>query len=125
VGELIKLELAYSDSLPLNIPLPKDKRLQAACLQVLADPAARLSLEALAETAGASSKTLSRLCQKELGMSFATWRRRVRFAEALEQLEQGASVKQAAGKAGYDSPSAFSHAFHQHFGQSPSAFHGS
>lgn len=122
VAELIKLELDHADCLPLNIPLPQDKRLQGVCLHVLSAPASQASLDDLAADAGASAKTLARLCQKELGMGFAEWRRRVRFAEALEHLGQGASVKVAATRAGYVRPSAFTHAFRQQFGLPPSAF---
>lgn len=122
VADLIKLELDHTGCLPLNIPLPQDKRLQSVCLHVLSSPASRASLDDLALDAGASAKTLARLSQKELGMGFAEWRRRVRFAEALEHLGQGASVKVASAKAGYDRPSAFAHAFRQQFGLPPSAF---
>ena len=122
IADLITTELAGASALPLNIPLPRDSRLQQVCQRVLADPALNLSLDELAEDTAASSKTLARLCKTELGMPFSAWRRRVRFSKAFELLQDGQSIKQVASRCGYDSPSAFTFAFKREFGISPTMF---
>jgi AraC-like DNA-binding protein/quercetin dioxygenase-like cupin family protein len=122
VAELISMELNRATALPLNIPLPRDKRLQQVCQQLLSDPSITLSLEQLADQTAASSKTLARLCLNELGMSFSVWRRRIRFAKALELLGRDQPMKRVARECGYESPSAFTYAFRKEFGASPTDF---
>ncbi|MEO1494574.1 MAG: helix-turn-helix transcriptional regulator [Pseudomonadota bacterium] len=122
MADLISTELEDAEALPLNVPLPRDRRLQQICQLLLKDPSIRLSLDQLADNAAASSKTLARLCIKELGMSFSVWRRRVRFAKALELLGRGRSMKLISRQCGYESPSAFTFAFRKQFGTSPTEF---
>lgn len=122
IAVLIRTELVRSEALPLNIPMPRDVRLHRLCQRLLSDPSTKLSLEQLADGSGASSKTLTRLCSKELGMSFSAWRRRVRFSRALEALGSNQSIKQTARNSGYESPSAFAYAFRKEFGVPPSEF---
>ena len=124
IAELIRMELAVATALPLNIPLPRDGRLQQVCQRLLADPSILLSLEELSEHTAASSKTLARLCKSELGMSFSVWRRRVRFSKAFELLGSNHSIKEVARQCGYESPSAFTFAFKREFGTSPTDFRG-
>ena len=122
LAELISNELAAAEAVPLNIPLPRDRRLQQICQLLLNDPSIRLSLDQLADSTAASPKTLARLCTRELGMSFSVWRRRVRFAKALELLGRGHPMKFVARQCGYESPSAFTYAFRKQFGTSPTEF---
>lgn len=122
IAELITTELASATALPLNIPLPRDARLQKVCQQLLADPSTVMSLEELSERTGASPKTLARLCKTDLGMTFSVWRRRVRFSKAFELLGSNHSIKEVASKCGYESPSAFTFAFKKEFGASPTDF---
>ena len=122
IAELICSELNRAAALPLNIPLPRDTRLQQVCQQLLIDPSITLSLEQFADQTAASSKTLARLCMNELGMSFSVWRRRVRFAKALELLGRDQPMKRVARECGYESPSAFTFAFRKEFGASPTEF---
>ncbi|MEM7172948.1 MAG: helix-turn-helix transcriptional regulator [Pseudomonadota bacterium] len=120
VAQLISLELERAEALPLNTPLPRDPRLQRLCLRLMENPALNGSLEQLADSTGASAKTLARLCGKELGMGFSEWRRRVRFATAIELLERGEAVKSVAERCGYASASAFTFAFKKEFAALPS-----
>ncbi|UWQ29250.1 helix-turn-helix domain-containing protein [Leisingera sp. M523] len=122
IAALIRIELIEAEALPLNIPLPRDERLRRVCQRLMNDPSTTLPLEQLADDAGASSKTLARLCARELGMSFSAWRRRVRFSKAMELLDGGQPTKQVARSCGYDSPSAFTYAFRKEFGVPPSGF---
>ncbi len=120
LASLIAHELRAAPALALHAPLPTDPRLQRVCAALLADPANRYSLEAWATDAGASARTLARLFQSELGMSFGAWRQRVRFQGALEALSAGASIAQVAHAHGYQSPSAFTSAFGKAMGFAPS-----
>jgi len=122
IAALIATELQAAAALPLNIPLPRDARLQQVCQRLLSDPSVSLSLEQLAGEAAASAKTLARLCTRELGMSFSVWRRRVRFSKAFELLERNRPMKEVARSCGYASPSAFTVAFRREYGAAPTAF---
>lgn len=122
IAELIGIEMQAAEALPLNVPLPRDPRLQRLCLRLMEDPSQSASLERLAEDLGASAKTLARLCNRDLGMGFGAWRRRIRFAAALELLERGTPVKSVAARCGYASASAFSYAFRREFGIAPTGF---
>jgi len=122
IARLIEDEIDRASELPLSVPLPRDPRLQRICAAVLADPADRRSLDAWSGTAGASARTLARLFERDLGISFGEWRRRLRFHRAVEQLSGGASIARVAQACGYRSPSAFSAAFHSFVGTPPSRF---
>ncbi|MES0882714.1 AraC family transcriptional regulator [Roseibium sp. SCP14] len=120
IAELIAIELERCETLPLSIPLPTDPRLQKFCIKIMENPSLNASFEQLAENTGASSKTLARLCSRQLGMSLGEWRRRVRFASAMELLAKGTPIKVAASLCGYASAAAFTHAFRKEFRIRPS-----
>ncbi len=118
---LILSEIARARRLSLMIPMPHDARLLRVCNALLSGPANRLTLDGWAETAGASMRTLARLFESELGMSFAAWRQRVRFHNALEAIIAGEPISEVALRNGYQSASAFTAAFHRTMGEPPSA----
>ena len=120
IARMIEQEIELAKALSLHAPLPRDPRLQRLCAELLADPSDRRTLDGWSEVAGASARTLARLFERDLGMSFVQWRRRVRFQSALEALSQGVPVSVVARLHGYRSPSAFSAAFHKATGHAPS-----
>lgn len=122
LSALILDEVARSATLPIRIALPSDKRLKALCATLMADPASPLTLEEWAQRAGASSRTLARLFERDLGMSFSQWRQQVRLAHAAALITRGLPLSMVAAELGYASQSAFSAMFRKTFGQSPSAF---
>ncbi len=124
IARLIEEEIGRARELALSVPLPADARLQRLCAQLLADPSDRRTLTAWSEVAGASPRTLARLFESDLGMSFNTWRQRIRFHNALEALSNGAPISRVARDHGYRSASAFSSAFHKVMGQPPSKVSG-
>ncbi|WP_343735153.1 helix-turn-helix domain-containing protein [Acidovorax sp.] len=69
-----------------------------------------------------SPRTLSRLCQAELGSSFAQWRQQAGLVYALEALARGATVSQVADTLGYATPSNFIAMFRRVFGTSPARY---
>ncbi len=122
LSALILDELARSTTLPIRVALPGDKRLKALCETLIADPASPLTLDDLAKQVGASSRTLSRLFERELGMTFSQWRQQVRLAHAAPLIARGLPLSRVAAELGYASQSAFSAMFKKTFGQSPSSF---
>jgi AraC-like DNA-binding protein/mannose-6-phosphate isomerase-like protein (cupin superfamily) len=118
---LIVSEIARAPRLPLVIPMPRDPRLRRICTQLLTDPSDRRTFEAWAEIAGASARTLARLFESELNLTFTEWRQRVRFHNALEAIARDVPIERIARDNGYRSPSAFAAAFRTIMGQAPTA----
>ena len=121
IAALILLEIGHARHLSLMLPMPRDPRLASVCAALLRDPANGMTLEQWAEAAGASPRTLARLFPREVGLSFAVWRQRVRFHNALEALAGGDPVARVAERNGYRSASAFTEAFRRVMGQLPTA----
>jgi AraC-like DNA-binding protein len=121
---LAMLELYQAEDPATFIPLPQEPRCRRAAAIVLADPTRPHEIEALARSVGTSARTLSRLFLAETQMNFRSWCQRARMAAAIERLsvQRDVPVKQLAAELGYASFSAFSHAFRQVTGKSPSEF---
>jgi len=83
-----------------------------------------LSIEAIAEQVELSAFHFQRLFFSILGESVADYirRRRLERGALLLRQQPGSSVIDIALAAGFENHSAFSRAFRNHFGQSPSAF---
>jgi AraC-like DNA-binding protein/mannose-6-phosphate isomerase-like protein (cupin superfamily) len=122
--KLAMLELRRADDSATFIPLPQEPRCRRAAEIVLADPAAPHELDAVAEKIGTSARTLSRLFAAQTQLSFKSWCQRARIAAAIEWLstDTNVSIKQVAGELGYASIPAFSHAFRQVTGRTPTQF---
>jgi AraC-like DNA-binding protein len=120
VTRLILEELRLARSAASPIPMPQDARLLRLCRRVLADPSLHLTLDRLAGEVGGCSKTIARLFDRELGMSFRKWRELVQIANAIAHLAQGVPVKVAASTLGY-TPSAFSVMLRRGTGVTPQA----
>jgi AraC-like DNA-binding protein len=121
---LVMLELHQAEDSATFIPLPHEPRCRRAADIVLADPTGSHEIETLARNVGTSARTLSRLFASETQLSFKSWCQRARIAAAIERLSAntGASVKQLAADLGYASVPAFSHAFRQVTGKTPTEF---
>jgi AraC-like DNA-binding protein len=92
------------------------------CHRLLDDASRPETIERLAAFAGASSRTLARLFERELTMTFGRWRHQVRLARALSRLTAGEAVKSVARDAGYSSSSAFTAMFRRILGASPTRY---
>ena len=124
-GRLMRLildELHALPELPLHLPEPADPRLRRIYQALQEDPANSSTLSEWATQLDLNSKTLQRLFQRTLGMSFGQWRQQVRLLHGLERLATGEKIIEVALALGYDSPSAFSAMFRRQFGQPPSRF---
>jgi AraC family transcriptional regulator len=82
-----------------------------------------LTREVLADVAGYSIPHFHRIFTAQLGENIASYVRRVRLERAGRKLRMGAvDITQVALAAGYDTHTAFSRAFKQQYGLSPSQF---
>jgi AraC-like DNA-binding protein len=121
---LILRELHQAEDPTTFIPLPHEARCRRAAELVLADPSGAHEIDDLAAQVGTSARTLSRLFSAETQLSFKSWCQRARIAAGIERLSMNpkASLKQLAADLGYASLSAFSHAFRQVTGKTPTEF---
>jgi AraC-like DNA-binding protein len=117
--ELTLIEIARLETLALSVRMPRDQRLLKLCSALLEHPEDTRSLDQLADRIGASSRTLRRLFQEELGMSFAVWRQQARLMEAYARLAEGQAVGRIAADLGYAAPSAFIAMFKRATGHPP------
>jgi AraC-like DNA-binding protein/quercetin dioxygenase-like cupin family protein len=107
IAALIRMELTSLDILPLHLPWPKNKSLRQLCAAMRKNPGLRNNGEVLADSIGVSKRTLERMFQKELGMTFSTWRTHLLLLEAQVRLAHGHSSQRIAKALGYESQSAF------------------
>jgi AraC-like DNA-binding protein len=84
-----------------------------------AQPGDTRSLPELAQAVHTTERTLMRRCQRDLGMTFAEWRQRLRVVRAMPLLEAGQTVETIALDLGYGSASAFITMFKKLTGSTP------
>lgn len=119
---LILAELHGLQSLPLELPMPRDAALRAICQRLLDSPGDIRPLADWARIAHLSGRTLARRFQDQTGLSFGAWRQQARLLEAMGRLGAGEPVTQVALDLGYESVSAFSAMFRRAAGTSPSHY---
>jgi len=119
LARLILSELAAMETVPIAVPWPRDRRLQALCADVMARPGSLRRLDDYALDAGASARTLIRLFPRETGLHYRQWVQQVHLAHAFEMLARGESVGAVAQALGYASPSAFTSMFRKLLGKTP------
>jgi AraC-like DNA-binding protein len=122
LARLILSELTAMKTVPIAVPWPRDRRLQALCTEILARPGNPRRLDELALDAGASARTLIRLFPKETGLHYRQWVQQVHLAHAFEMLARGESVGTVARTLGYASPSAFTSMFRRLLGRTPQQY---
>jgi AraC-like DNA-binding protein len=123
VTDLILSQLRRVRPLPGALPWPRaGSSVTVLCEALYADPADARGPEAWGRELGMSERTLARRFEAEMGMSFRSWRRRLRLFKAIELLGGGLDVTQTAMELGYGSTSAFVYAFRTEMGCSPQAY---
>ena len=122
--KIVMLELHRAEDSATFIPLPQEARCRRAADIVLAAPNAAHDIDTLAQRVGTSARTLSRLFAAETQLSFKSWCQRARIAAAIQKIsvDPTLSMKQIAAELGYASVPAFSHAFRQVTGKTPTEF---
>jgi AraC-like DNA-binding protein len=107
---------------PLQLPEPRDDRLQAVARLLYEQPGSTASLSGLGQAIGASGRTLSRLFHDELGMTFYQWRTQLRVYHALVLLADGHDTTYVAHACGWANPSGFIAAFTGIIGITPGRY---
>ena len=82
------------------------------------------TVQELAERFRFPVRSLSRLCQKEIGQSLRDYLYTLRMEKAAQSLrvDRSKSIEQVATEAGFTKQGAFSGAFREWSGQTPSAY---
>ncbi|WP_417885415.1 helix-turn-helix domain-containing protein [Zunongwangia sp.] len=109
--------------LPVVLPTTENEILRPILKYIHQNIEKPLNLEGIAYEFGQSSRTLSRLFQKNMEMSFLQYVKLTRIIKSMELLLQSElSITQIAFSCGYNSLSAFSYAFQQIVHRSPINF---
>ncbi|CAH0649783.1 helix-turn-helix transcriptional regulator [Pseudomonas juntendi] len=117
---LILNELSAARRIHAFVPTPSHPRLRAWCEGFLQDPAQDLTLAQCGAQLNLSARSVARLFQRELGMSYGEWRARARVMLSQQCLAQGQPILNVALEHGYQSASAFTAMFKRILGYAPS-----
>jgi AraC-like DNA-binding protein len=122
VSPLLHSLLVAASTVPLDVPFPRSPVLARKCLDFLAAPSARDTIEVWRSELGMGRRAFTRAFRRETGLSFTVWRQRACLMAALPRLAAGEPVTAIALDIGYDSPAAFSTMFRRLLGVSPSRY---
>lgn len=105
------------------LPTSQHVRLKPVLAYLIAHISEQITLHEIAEHFGFSERTLSRLFQLELSISFLQYLKQLRMVKAVEfMLQTDLTLSQIAYATGYQSISAFSNTFYQFTNMRPSQF---
>ncbi|MFG0605466.1 helix-turn-helix transcriptional regulator [Vibrio mimicus] len=105
-----------------QLPLPTNRRFKAFRKQLMQATFLVPDLISLANSVGASSKTVTRLFKAETGMSYQEWKQQWRLLKAIELLSKEMPVNQVSDWLSFSSDSAFIAFFKKQTGQTPLCF---
>lgn len=122
---LVRVLIDQLQSMPTehyDFPIPAEPRLKAIAQALMAAPDDRRTVAQWADEYAMSERTLARLVQNEIGLTFGRWRGQLHIVLALQKLAVGGSVQRIAEELGYESVSAFITFFKKTLGQSPKQY---
>ncbi|MES3001023.1 MAG: helix-turn-helix transcriptional regulator [Pseudomonadota bacterium] len=122
LAEVLLRALRPSEVPPIEVRMPRDRRLQVIARAVLHDALDERSLRDWSQVVGASYRTLARRFVEETSHTFNEWRETVRLVEAARLLAAGHSVGHAAAALGYSSAAGFTAMFRRRLGLTPSDY---
>lgn len=122
LADVLMHEISAGKLEPLNLPIPRDPRIAKLARHLQAAPDDQTTLESWAALLGFSERSLIRNIRAETSMTFRELRRLTRVMMALDKLSAGQSVTATAFDVGFETPSAFIHAFRNLVGQTPGQF---
>ncbi|WP_240591578.1 AraC family transcriptional regulator [Shewanella zhuhaiensis] len=118
-------EFYAATSHSFRLAIPSDRRFHGFHQELLTPDFLPPDIGTLAQTIGASAKTVTRLFRADTGMSYQEWRQQWRLLKAIELLSSPLPVTEVGFRLGFSSDSAFIAFFKQHTGQTPRSFiHG-
>ncbi|HEV3038831.1 MAG TPA: helix-turn-helix transcriptional regulator [Candidatus Angelobacter sp.] len=115
-------ELNVLTSVPLQLPLPQNRRAAQFAALAASETTGELPLKEMLRRSGLSRRSLERIFRAETAMSLGQWLRRQKLLNALRRLAAGESVKTIALELGYNSASAFVAMFRRELGQTPKRY---
>ena len=115
-------QLKTVQTVPLQLPHLSDPRLVRIAEIFMKDPRDDRTLAQLCPVSGASKRSIERLFQREIGMTFGKWRQQLRLMQGMRLLAEGAKVTHAALESGYSTPSAFVSMFRKALGITPTSY---
>ena len=115
-------QLEAVQMVPLLLPNLADARAVRIAEIFTNDPSDPRTLPQLCRAIGASKRSIERIFQQEIGMTFGKWRQQLRLMQGLRLLAEGAKVTHAALESGYSTPSAFISMFRKTLGTTPTAY---
>lgn len=107
-------ELQSATTEPTLLALPQDRRFKGLDIEQLPP-----NLNQLAQTVGASEKTITRIFFKETGMNYQAWRQQWRYIKAIELLAQNKPYHFITQELGLTSDSALISFFRKMSGMTP------
>ncbi|AIR91291.1 AraC family transcriptional regulator [Pseudomonas cremoricolorata] len=116
---LIFAELATAQRISAFVPIPHHPRLRGWCEAFLDDPAQDISLQQCGARLNLSARSVARLFQREVGMTFGEWHTHARVMLSQRCLAAGQPILAVALDHGYQSASAFAAMFKRVLGLSP------
>lgn len=115
-------ELCAMSSTNFSLPLPDNEQIKKIHSYLIEQENIALTVANVAEHFAMSDKTLTRLFQKELGMTFSAWHTQLKLITAISLLSEAYSTTYIAQHLGYSNDSAFITMFKRHTQQTPSDF---
>lgn len=119
---LLGYEIRQRPELPLELKLPTDRRARNVASELLNHPEGIKDQSQLAQQAGLSVRTLSRLFTQQTGLNFSQWRQQAKVVASLRWILAGLPVNDVASRSGYSNVSAYIEAFRKRFGKTPGQF---
>jgi AraC-like DNA-binding protein len=108
---------------PLEISMEQPARLKPLMATLLLQPSDPRSLDQWAALLHMSPRTLTRAFQREVGMTYRSFRRQAQLMHALEHLALGLPVSQVAQRVGFKSVSMFIQMFRSTLGTTPGRYY--
>ncbi|MBF8774040.1 AraC family transcriptional regulator [Pseudomonas fulva] len=112
-------QLGDAASIENFLPSSNDPMLKKILEKLFSDPADNRSLLEWSLFVGCTERTLARKFDRELNMSLAKWKQRLRLSRALKMLSDGMTVQAVSQSLGYSTPSAFITMFQKAMGTTP------
>lgn len=125
VGRLAQVLIDELISMPterFDFPIPREPRLNKLAYWMIDDPNNQIHIGQWAKSLAMSERTLARLVQQELSMTFGQWRAQLHAIVAIQKLSKGESVQRISEDLGYESVSAFITFFKKLLGKPPAQY---
>ncbi|MEM7068148.1 MAG: helix-turn-helix transcriptional regulator [Pseudomonadota bacterium] len=119
LAEVLLGEIGARKLAPFKVPIPNQPKIAFLIEQLQNFPDDKRSLSHWAKALGYSERSLIRHLRSETGLGFRELRRLIRVLVSMEKLAFNSSVTQTALEVGFETPSAFIHAFKVITGRTP------